>query len=226
MRAALFILFFIPLAAFTQIRVGYYGGTFDPPTRGHRGLIERAIKAANLDLVYMFPSMTNAKKPNASPYLIRRQMVEAMIADMPNVRGPDAELEEEFQRGRLAAEIETIMRRHNGAKVFIVTGDDVISRNYSRFISENPAFRDVGIIIGQRKSDAAPSREDLRDFDFADREVIVFSPAADEGISSSLVKSKFKFGHPVEGNFLDQGVIDVIHQHGLYPPICPRLFTP
>lgn len=220
----LFGAFFLPLLALAELRIAYYGGTFDPPTRGHRGLIERAIKAANLDLVYMFPSMSNAKKPNATPYPLRRQMVEAMISEMPNVLGPDAELEEAFQRGRLAAEIEVIMKRHPGAKVFIMMGDDVISRNYTKFITENPAFDKIGVIIGQRNQGSLANPENINAFNFDEREVILFPPEMDEGISSTVIKNKFKNGQSVGKNYLDEKVQSVIRAFGLYPPLCPGLF--
>lgn len=223
MRALLFLLLLAPIIALGELRVGYYGGTFDPPTRGHRHFLERAIKEAHLDIVYIFPAVSTPKKPNANPYPFRRAMVRAMIDDMPNVLGPDAELEAAFARGRLPAEIETISKRHPKAKLFILTGDDVISRNYSQFISQNPAFKDVGVIVNQRQDTAIDKRENLNDFEFADRELIILSAGSDPGISSSMVRERYRLGQSTD-KFLEPAVQKVIERNGLYPHICRLLF--
>lgn len=211
------------------LRIGYYGGTFDPVTMGHRQLAERAIEAANLDIMYVMPSLTNAKKPNAMAYEIRKKMVELGFKNIPQIRVADAELERAFASDRATGALRVLIHRHPGARILSLTGDDVISRNFTEFLKTDPTFKDIGFIIGQRAGSNVQIAEDMKQFDFGQREVIVLSIESDKGISSSLVRAKLNDTGQAARRLLQRilapEVYEFIQSHQLYRLTCPGLFA-
>lgn len=75
------------------LRLGLFGGTFDPPHRGHLALAERCQRALALDEVWWIPCGQPALKQRASATAgQRRAMVELAIAPFANHRVCDVEL--------------------------------------------------------------------------------------------------------------------------------------
>jgi len=68
--------------------IGVFGGTFDPPHLGHLILSEHAQEGLQLDLVLWVLTPRSPLKPQGdpAPVEIRRQLVEAAIADAPGFR--------------------------------------------------------------------------------------------------------------------------------------------
>ncbi len=229
----LFILFCMSLflapahlfAAESNLRIGYYGGTFDPVTLGHRDLVERAMKEAHLDLMYVMPSVTNSHKPNATPYPLRKQMLALGFADMPDVRIGDANMEKAFQEDRATGVLKVLMGRYPSAKFFRITGDDVISRNYTPYMESDPAFNNIGLVIGKRAGPNEAKSEDIRSFNFGKREVIVLDEAQDKGISSTEVRGLIQSGRPQSEVPLNPRVYEFIKAHHLFVvPRCGGVF--
>ncbi|MEQ1619529.1 MAG: nicotinate (nicotinamide) nucleotide adenylyltransferase, partial [Terricaulis sp.] len=53
---------------FTGMRVGLFGGSFDPAHAGHAHVAETALKRLGLDRVWWLVSPQNPLKPESSPY--------------------------------------------------------------------------------------------------------------------------------------------------------------
>jgi nicotinate-nucleotide adenylyltransferase len=68
------------------MRIGLFGGSFDPPHEGHRAVSLEALKRLGLDQVWWLVSPQNPLKPNA-PADIRRRIAEARsLANHPRIR--------------------------------------------------------------------------------------------------------------------------------------------
>jgi nicotinate-nucleotide adenylyltransferase len=68
-----------------MMRLGLYGGTFDPVHFGHLLLAETCREAASLDEVWFVPTGTPPHKPGVviSPAKARREMLELALAGLP-----------------------------------------------------------------------------------------------------------------------------------------------
>lgn len=68
-----------------NMRIGIFGGTFDPPHLGHLHLAEAARDQLKLDKILWVPTASPPHKKNQplSPVADRLAMVEAIIADEP-----------------------------------------------------------------------------------------------------------------------------------------------
>ena len=207
-------------ASAAALRIGYYGGTFDPATLGHRQLAERAIKAGHLDLLYIVPAITNSKKPNAKPYFERKELLRLGFEGVERVLIPDSEMERAYENDRSTGVIRLLLHRYPGARILKVTGDDVISRNFTDHLNSDPLFKDVGFIIGERSGKNQEIAEDKNVFDFGNRELIILPQSEDQGISSSEVRALLLEGNPKARTLLAPAVYNAIRANGLYPIKC------
>ncbi|HPD02974.1 MAG TPA: adenylyltransferase/cytidyltransferase family protein, partial [Clostridia bacterium] len=66
------------------MKVGVFGGAFDPPHSEHIKAAAAAARAAQLDLVIIVPTYFAPHKAGASEaYQARRDMAEAAFSDFP-----------------------------------------------------------------------------------------------------------------------------------------------
>jgi nicotinate-nucleotide adenylyltransferase len=67
------------------MRIGFFGGSFDPPHRGHLSVATAAAQAFALDTVLFVPTSHQPLKPHgpSAPYADRLAMVELLCAEAP-----------------------------------------------------------------------------------------------------------------------------------------------
>jgi len=70
------------------MKLGLYGGTFDPPHKAHLKLAEWVLNELHLDYIYFIPAAVHAFKNNSelSPKHIRLEMLSAAIKNKPKFR--------------------------------------------------------------------------------------------------------------------------------------------
>ena len=70
----------------TGLRVGLFGGSFDPPHAGHRAVSIEALKRLRLDQVWWLVSPQNPLKPHAPADLARRIAAARALANHPRIK--------------------------------------------------------------------------------------------------------------------------------------------
>ena len=68
------------------MRIGLFGGSFDPPHEGHLKVSEVALAALRLDQVWWLVSPHNPLKPHAPANLARRVAGARALAHDPRIR--------------------------------------------------------------------------------------------------------------------------------------------
>ncbi len=68
------------------MRIGLFGGSFDPPHDGHRAVSLEALKRLGLDAVWWLVSPQNPLKPHAPTDLARRVEAARKLADHPRIK--------------------------------------------------------------------------------------------------------------------------------------------
>lgn len=89
------------------MKLGFYGGTFDPIHNGHLILAREAVETLGLDRLYFIPAGTSPHKTSTltAPSNVRAEMIRAAIQDEPRF-----DLEElEVNRPGLSYTIDTIL---------------------------------------------------------------------------------------------------------------------
>lgn len=111
------------------MKLGFYGGTFDPIHHGHLILAREAVEKLGLDRLFFIPNAVSPHKTATipAPAQLRAEMIRAAIANEPRF---DIE-EMEITRPGVSYTIDTILalRERFGihAKFFYLVGEDNIA---------------------------------------------------------------------------------------------------
>ncbi len=183
------------------MRIGLFGGSFDPAHDGHRRVSLEALKRLHLDQVWWLVSPQNPLKPNApSSDLARRIAAAEAVARHPRIRvtGIEAALGTTYSAETLAR----LLPRLTGAlPVWMMGADNLASfhrwRDWQRIAATLPiaVFNRPGDTLGAL---AAPAAKALARFRLAARDAPalaaapapawVFLPAPHIDISSTALR--------------------------------------
>ncbi|OGS07628.1 MAG: hypothetical protein A2270_06735 [Elusimicrobia bacterium RIFOXYA12_FULL_51_18] len=132
-----------------------YGGTFDPPHRGHFALIGSALKVLDPAVLYVVPGLRSPFKdlPCAAfgerAAMLRSGLKSAGLGGETRVKIHPYE----FERGRLTYTWRTVSffrKKHPGAEFYFLMGSDCLEtfhrwKNYRRILA------DARLLVGTRK---------------------------------------------------------------------------
>jgi nicotinate-nucleotide adenylyltransferase len=110
------------------VRLGVYGGSFDPPHLGHLVAASDACDALGLDRVLWVPSARHPLKEGRvrTPAALRLEMVRAAIAGDPRFEADDLELRREGPSYTVDT-LRALRGRHPGAALFLLAGADLLA---------------------------------------------------------------------------------------------------
>jgi nicotinate-nucleotide adenylyltransferase len=188
------------------VRVGVYGGSFDPPHAGHLMLARDAVESLDLDLLLFVPVHSQPFKvgrAGAAPEA-RGEMVKLAIGGEKTFRLETVEME----RGGLSYTVDTLeelSRRNAGAELFLIVGEDAL-RDFQKW--KNPArIRELATVAVLRRhpgADARPVPEDVLE---ASRRLV--------DVSSTEIRSRVRAGQSIRG-FVPEAVENYIETNALY----------
>jgi nicotinate-nucleotide adenylyltransferase len=114
----------LPLA-YPGMRIGLFGGSFDPAHEGHAHVAETALKRLGLDRVWWLVSPQNPLKPKSSPFAARTRSARKFA------RGPKMVVTDIERRLGCAYTYQTIRelkRLYPGVSFLLVMGEDNLAR--------------------------------------------------------------------------------------------------
>lgn len=169
------------------MRIGIFGGTFNPIHFGHLVLAEQAHEKLNLDRVIFVPCYYPPHKKSsrlATPGQ-RYSMVKLAIQGNPRFKVSDIEIK---RKGR-SYSVDTLRQlrdKYKKAKLFFISGSDV-SGQISKWKSINEIFRLAQFVLAKR-----PGYK-LKKYN---RNISIIS-ITELDISSSMVRRKIKTGQSI-----------------------------
>lgn len=114
-----------------RMRVGIFGGTFNPIHFGHLVLAQQAYEKLKLDKVIFIPSFQppHKKSPNITSAFHRYNMVRLAIEKNRRFEISDIEIK---RRGRsyLIETLKQLRKKYPKAKLFFISGSDVSDQIY------------------------------------------------------------------------------------------------
>lgn len=143
----------LPLA-FPGMRVGLFGGSFDPAHEGHAHVAETAQKRLGLHKVWWLVSPQNPLKPQSSPYETRLASARAQA------RGAKMEVTDLEQRLGCAYTYETLRalkRRYRGVRFVLIMGADNL-RHFRKWRNWREVARAVPVVVVSRPGAGARER--------------------------------------------------------------------
>jgi len=139
------------------MRIGLFGGTFNPIHRGHLRAASEVIKRFNLDQIYLIPAALPPHKTSGqvAKAADRLAMINLAIADLPGVTVSDVEL----NRPGPSYTIDTI--RHfkltlaKGARIYLIMGLDAFLEIHT-WKSHQDLLEEIAFIILARPQEEYP----------------------------------------------------------------------
>jgi nicotinate-nucleotide adenylyltransferase len=152
------------------MRIGLFGGSFDPPHQGHREVSLVALRALRLHQVWWLVSPRNPLKPNApSADLARRVAAARALASHPRIRV--TAIEAALHTTYTAETLERLIPRMRGARCVWMMGADNLA-TFHRWRDWRAISAHVPIVVFNRpgyafKALSSPAASTFRRFRLA-----------------------------------------------------------
>ena len=191
------------------MRIGVFGGTFDPPHIGHLLVANDAREALELDRLIFIPTGAQPFKVDTPPVASgqdRLEMVRLAVADDANYVVDDAEI----NRKGLSFTVDTLehlSERNPAARLFLLMGEDVLA-GFEKWRS--PArIRERATLVAVCRGGLAGSVVDP-----ATSSVLRVSTRRVD-VSSTEIRERRRAGKSIKG-FVPESVERFIDVRGLY----------
>ncbi len=195
-----------------SMKLGIFGGSFDPPHLGHLQIAEAAKDQLGLDEVVFVPTHTNPEKQRTKGATPKRRlkMVELLIEDREGLAASDLEI----TRGGLSYTVDTLqeLNPRKGSEVHLILGGDSLAGFYGWKQPEKIVrIARIGCVV-RPKFDKDVIFRSLPDEFHQYIDWIEMEPNA---ISSTGIRSLILQGEPWR-HLTIPAVADYIEAHGLY----------
>jgi nicotinate-nucleotide adenylyltransferase len=189
------------------MKLGLYGGSFDPVHLGHLLVAQAAVEELGLDRLFFIPAAQSPFKPEnkPAPDAMRLQLLRLALASKTNCEVDD----QEIRRGGTSYTIETLRdyaRRFPGAELFYLIGADNAAK-LNEWREPGELAKLAEFVAVPRPGGTAP----VFPAPFRGRTLKGFPLA----VSSSEIRARVKSGLPV-GHLVPPFVADAIHNAHLY----------
>jgi nicotinate-nucleotide adenylyltransferase len=199
------------------MRIGIFGGTYDPVHTGHIETARSVFRELELDKLFMVVAADPPHKhdPNRTPAHLRLKMLEAALEGERGIAASDVEI----KRAGKSYTVDTLgvfKRQYRGAELFLIVGGDMLE-NF-------PLWRDPKSIMSMAALTAVTRPDSARDMraiadgierDFGGR--VILSEFTGPDISSTEIRRRMRDAEPI--NLLcDPAVERFIYTNGLYMP--------
>ena len=191
------------------MRIGVFGGTFDPPHVGHLLMATDAREALELDRLIFVPAGAQPFKVDTPPIASgqdRLEMVRLAVADDANYVVDDAEI----NRKGLSFTVDTLEHlasRHAGSKLFFLLGQDALA-GFPKWRNPDRILELATLAVVTRSG--APGVGELRS-----AEGLVRVSTRQVDVSSTEIRERRRAGKSIKG-FVPESVERFIDVRGLY----------
>ncbi|HSS77899.1 MAG TPA: nicotinate-nucleotide adenylyltransferase [Thermoanaerobaculia bacterium] len=199
------------------MKVGLFGGSFDPIHRGHIEPVREARRQLGLERVIYLPTATPPHKPRRAlaPALARFAMVELALLDEEGLFVSDHELTPD----RPAYTVETLehfRREMPEAELHLMIGGDSFAdlHHWVRWPEIAAAARLVVLARPGWDLDSIPLDPGVAALARTDRVLVLRQPAVD--VSSTRLREQLAAGLPLAAGTVPELVVRYVHKYGLY----------
>jgi nicotinate-nucleotide adenylyltransferase len=196
------------------MRLGIFGGSFDPVHNGHLALAHACQSQSALDEVWFMPTAVQPLKQKG-PYAAneaRIEMLQMAIADEPSWRICKLEIE----RGGMSYTVDTLRRLNEeipSAVLFFLMGSDAV-RDVPYWREPDEIFRLATPLVVHRAGQPEPDLSGLRAVCADNKQPRLIEMSAVDA-SSTEIRRLAAAGKPIDA-FVPGSVAAYIDKHDLY----------
>jgi nicotinate-nucleotide adenylyltransferase len=202
------------------VRLGIFGGTFDPPHVGHLLAASDAFEHLALDRLFLVPAATQPLKATraTAPAADRLAMVRLTVGSDPRLEADPVEVD----RNGLSYTVDTLKefsRRFPSSEIFFLVGADVLS-SFAQWRDPH-SILELATLAVMRRADSGDSRDSgdsegsVVEMDAGLARRAAFIPTRRVDVSSTEIRDRVRSGRSIHG-FVTDAVADYIGSHGLY----------
>ncbi|MBR6243147.1 MAG: nicotinate (nicotinamide) nucleotide adenylyltransferase [Ruminococcus sp.] len=196
------------------MKIGIYGGSFNPVHKGHVHLASEAAAKLGLDKVYFIPSKISPHRSTAEyvPEKDRLAMLEIVCRSDERFEVSDYELRSDRVSYTIYT-IEHFRRKFPGDELYLLVGSDMLLmfdkwRSYDRILEEA-----VLAVVSRQDGDIRQLEKKAEELNYPGRIIICSTDAVE--ISSSEIRRNIR-ENVFDTCYLDENVVKYIKSNGLY----------
>ena len=196
------------------MRLGIFGGTFNPPHLGHLICAQEAYVQLRLDHVTLMPARIPPHKPvDDEPGPEHRlELCRLAVAGDPRFAVSDLEMTREGPSYTVDT-LKELHTQHPDTELFLIVGGDVAAGLPHWHEPERVLSLATLAIARRRGTPRALIDEALRGLRGGERASFFRMPRV--GFSSTMVRERVRNGQPIR-YIVPDGVAEYIHEHTLY----------
>ncbi len=170
-----------------------FGGTFDPPHKGHMCLLGNAIAAVQPDRVFVVPAHIPPHKDQShTPPEVRLAMCACFQPLFPALTVSDMELVRAGKSYTIDT-VEALLYRYPGAEIFLCIGSDMLL-SFTTWHRYRELLGLVTLVAhSRRQEDAQPVMQAVKAL-CAEGARVLFAPGAVLEVSSSQIRAEIAAG--------------------------------
>ena len=191
--------------AVSGMRVGVFGGLFDPPHIGHLIIAQHVTEEFHLERMLFVPAGNPPHKHHYSPYDTRYAMTELAIAGNDKFRISD--IEKKMADKTYTIEVVKSLREDSGDELYLIIGSDQW-REIETWKEPEALFKECRIVVVRR-----PHYEVSKEAKFYDRIMTSTAPMID--VSSTMIRTRIQKKLSVR-YLVTASVEEYITQNNLY----------
>ena len=188
------------------MKIGFFGGTFNPPHKGHEKIIDYCSDL--FDRVLVFPNMISPHKLHAPPIdsMHRVNMLELIIKH-DNVEIDMYEIKSELSNYTYYT-VKYLLDRYKDSTLSMILGEDQLL-NLGNWHNIDFILKNTNILCFNRRG----SENNKHDFPFYfNSQIIDF----DFPFSSSFIREKIYKNEEIKDSLISKQVKNYIYEHKLY----------
>ena len=196
------------------MRLGVFGGAFNPVHNGHVNLAQQYIRILNLDMLYIIPTANPPHRTGSdfAPADARLDMLRAAFAGNGKVVVSDME----FRRKGKSYTYDTVQilkSQYPGADIFLIVGEDQLFK-FEEWYRYTDILKEVTLCTAARGESSRIKLADFSNPHFGSANVFIadIEPVV---VSSSQIRGKIKAKDDISG-LVPACVLDYINEKGLY----------
>ncbi len=196
------------------MKIGIYGGSFNPVHKGHIHLAESAVKEFELDMIYFVPSRISPHRSSAE-YVSGEDRLEMLrIATSGNPLFHVSDYELKIDRTSYSVyTVEHFRQKFPNDELFLLVGSDMLL-SFDKWYCFEKILSEVTLLVVSRNSGDIDSLR-KKSCELSEYGKILISSALPEEISSTEIRKNFHKNSDFSC-YLDKNVVQYIRLKGLY----------